>query len=43
MVGVTLLRELALLLTAIIVAGRASSAYTAQIGTMRVTDEIDAL
>ncbi|CAK0768573.1 phospholipid/cholesterol/gamma-HCH transport system permease protein [Gammaproteobacteria bacterium] len=43
LVGVTLLRELAPLLTAIIVAGRTGSAYTAQIGTMRVTDEIDAL
>ncbi|CAK0757504.1 phospholipid/cholesterol/gamma-HCH transport system permease protein [Gammaproteobacteria bacterium] len=43
LVGVSLLRELAPLLTAIIVAGRTGSAYTAQIGTMRVTDEIDAL
>lgn len=43
LVGITLLRELAPLLTAIIVAGRTGSAYTAQIGTMRVTDEIDAL
>ena len=31
------------LLTAIIVAGRSGSAYTAQIGTMKVTEEIDAL
>ena len=43
LVGITLLRELAPLLTAIIVAGRSGSAYTAQIGTMRVTEEIDAL
>lgn len=43
LVGITLLRELAPLLTAIIVAGRSGSAYTAQIGTMRVTDEVDAL
>jgi len=43
LVGITLLRELAPLLTAIIVAGRTGSAYTAQIGTMRVTNEIDAL
>jgi phospholipid/cholesterol/gamma-HCH transport system permease protein len=43
LVGITLLRELAPLLTAIIVAGRTGSAYTAQIGTMRVTEEIDAL
>ena len=43
LVGITLLRELAPLLTAILVAGRSGSAYTAQIGTMRVTQEIDAL
>lgn len=43
LVGITLLRELAPLLTAIIVAGRSGSAYTAQIGTMHVTEEIDAL
>jgi len=43
LVGITLLRELAPLLTAIIVAGRSGAAYTAQIGTMRVTNEIDAL
>jgi phospholipid/cholesterol/gamma-HCH transport system permease protein len=43
LVGITLLRELAPLLTAIIVAGRSGSAYTAQIGTMQVTEEIDAL
>ncbi|EIJ43371.1 conserved hypothetical integral membrane protein [Beggiatoa alba B18LD] len=43
LVGVTLLRVLSPLLTAIMVAGRSGSAYTAQIGTMHVTDEIDAL
>jgi phospholipid/cholesterol/gamma-HCH transport system permease protein len=43
LVGITLLRELAPLLTAILVAGRSGSAYTAQIGTMRITQEIDAL
>ncbi|HHB92316.1 MAG TPA: ABC transporter permease, partial [Thioploca sp.] len=43
LVGITLLRELVPLLTAIIIAGRSGSAYTAQIGTMRVTNEIDAL
>lgn len=43
LVGITLLRELAPLLTAILVAGRSGSAYTAQIGTMHVTEEIDAL
>jgi len=43
LVGLSLLRELAPLMTAIIVAGRTGSAYTAQIGTMRVTEEVDAL
>src|SRR5574340_578535 len=43
MVGLSVLRELAPLLTAIIVAGRSGSAYAAQIGTMKVTEEIDAL
>ncbi len=36
-------RELSPLITAIIVAGRSGSAYTAQIGTMTVTEEVDAL
>jgi phospholipid/cholesterol/gamma-HCH transport system permease protein len=43
LVGLSMLRELAPILTAIIVAGRTGSAYTAQIGTMQVTEEIDAL
>ena len=43
LVGLAMLRELSPLLTAIIIAGRSGSAYTAQIGTMRVTEEIDAL
>lgn len=43
LVGITLLREMSPLLTAIIVAGRSGSAYTAQIGTMIVTNEVDAL
>jgi len=43
LVGITLLRELAPMMTAVIVAGRSGSAYTAQIGTMKVTEEIDAL
>lgn len=43
LVTLTMLREMAVILTAIIVAGRTGSAYTAQIGTMRVTEEIDAL
>lgn len=43
LVGLSMLRELAPLITAIIVAGRTGSAYTASIGTMQVTDEVDAL
>lgn len=43
LVGVSMLREFAPLMTAIIVAGRSGSAYAAQIGTMVVTEEIDAL
>jgi phospholipid/cholesterol/gamma-HCH transport system permease protein len=43
LVTVTMLRELAPMMTAIIVAGRTGSAYTAQIGTMKVTEEIDAM
>jgi phospholipid/cholesterol/gamma-HCH transport system permease protein len=41
--GVGLLREIAGLITAIIVAGRSGSAFAAQIGTMTVTEEIDAM
>lgn len=43
LVGLSMLRELSPLLTAIIVAGRSGSAYAAEIGTMKVTEEIDAL
>lgn len=43
LVGVSMLREFAPLITAIIIAGRSGSAYAAQIGTMAVTDEIDAM
>ncbi len=43
LVALSMLRELSPLLTAIIIAGRSGSAYTAQIGTMKVTEEIDAL
>ena len=42
-VGVGVLRELGVLITAIIVAGRSGSAFTAQIGSMRVNQEIDAM
>lgn len=43
LVGVSLLRELSPLIVAILVAGRTGSAYTAQLGTMQVNDEIDAM
>lgn len=43
LVGLSMLRELSPMLTAIIVAGRSGSAYAAEIGTMKVTEEIDAL
>lgn len=43
LVGISLLREIAPLLTAILVAGRSGSAYAAQIGAMTVTEELDAL
>ena len=41
--GMTIIRELGPLLAAILVAGRSGSAMTAQIGIMRVTEELDAL
>jgi phospholipid/cholesterol/gamma-HCH transport system permease protein len=41
--GVGFLRELGGLVTAIIIAGRSGSAFTAQIGTMRVNEETDAM
>ena len=43
LVGLSMLREFAPLITAIIIAGRSGSAYAAQIGTMAVTEEIDAM
>ena len=43
LVGVSMLREFAPLITAIIVAGRSGAAYAAQIGTMVVTEELDAM
>lgn len=42
-VGISILRELGVLLTAIIVAGRSGSAFAAQIGTMKVNQELDAM
>jgi phospholipid/cholesterol/gamma-HCH transport system permease protein len=41
--GISIIRELGPVLVAILVAGRSGSAMTAQIGVMRVTEEIDAL
>ena len=41
--GMAVFREFAPLITAIIVAGRTSSAFTAQIGSMKINEEIDAL
>ena len=43
LVGLSMLREFAPLIAAIIIAGRSGSAYAAQIGTMAVTEEIDAM
>jgi len=43
LIGLSMLREFAPLITAIIIAGRSGSAYAAQIGTMEVTEEIDAM
>lgn len=43
LVTITVLRELGPMMTAIVVAGRSGSAYAAQIGTMQVTEEVDAL
>lgn len=43
LVGLSMLREFAPLMTAIIIAGRSGSAYAAQIGSMAVTEEIDAM
>lgn len=43
LIGVLSLRELAVLLTAIMVAGRSGSAFTAEIGSMKMREEIDAL
>jgi len=41
--GIITLREMGVLMTSIIIAGRSGSAFTAQIGTMRVNQEIDAM
>jgi len=43
LLGISIVRELGPVLVAVLVAGRSGSAMTAQIGVMRVTEEIDAL
>ncbi|MDD5474991.1 MAG: ABC transporter permease [Syntrophales bacterium] len=43
LVGIAMVKELAPLMTAIIVAGRSGSAFAAEIGTMVVNEEVDAL
>ncbi|HEY0562214.1 MAG TPA: MlaE family lipid ABC transporter permease subunit [Methylophilus sp.] len=43
LIGLSMLREFAPLITAIIIAGRSGSAFAAQIGTMVVNEEVDAL
>ena len=43
MISITMFREIAPLVTAIVIAGRSASAYTAEIGAMKITEEIDAM
>ncbi|TVS03409.1 MAG: MlaE family lipid ABC transporter permease subunit [Rhodobacteraceae bacterium] len=43
LIAISILRELGILLTAIIVAGRTASSYTAAIGSMKMREEIDAM
>jgi phospholipid/cholesterol/gamma-HCH transport system permease protein len=43
LVGIAMTREMAAIMTAIIMAGRTGAAFAAQLGTMRVNEEIDAL
>jgi phospholipid/cholesterol/gamma-HCH transport system permease protein len=43
LVGIAMVREMAPIMTAIIIAGRTGAAYAAEIGTMKVNEEIDAL
>lgn len=43
LVGISATRELAPLIAAIVIAGRSASSYTAQIGVMKITDEINAM
>jgi phospholipid/cholesterol/gamma-HCH transport system permease protein len=43
MVGILILREIGVLIVAIMVAGRSGSSYTAELGSMKMREEIDAL
>ena len=43
LVGLSVTRELAPLMTAIIIAGRSGAAFSAELGTMKVSEEVDAL
>jgi phospholipid/cholesterol/gamma-HCH transport system permease protein len=43
MVGILVLRELGVLIVAVMVAGRSGSAYTAELGSMKMREEVDAL
>jgi phospholipid/cholesterol/gamma-HCH transport system permease protein len=43
LVGLSIVRELAPLLTAVLVTGRSGAAFAAELGTMRVNEEVDAL
>ena len=43
MLGISIFRELAPLITAIVIAGRSGSAFAAQIGAMKITQELDAM
>jgi len=43
LIAISVLREMGVLLTAIMIAGRSGSAFTAEIGTMEVREEVDAL
>ena len=43
LVGISVLREMGVLISSIVIAGRSGSAFTAQIGTMQVNEEIDAM
>jgi phospholipid/cholesterol/gamma-HCH transport system permease protein len=43
LVGIAMVREMGAMMTAIVIAGRTGAAYAAQLGTMKVTQEIDAL